>query len=389
MNYREIKQRLKADGAAKTCQHVKEALEQGHLKADDFTSFRGLFEATVPDGREALEYYHPRHRGSFGYQEAGDAIDTSVFSNISGQVVYNKILEASKSPQLVLSQLIKSIPSNLRSERIAGITGLGDAAESIAEGAEYPRAGVGEDYVDTPLTDKKGFTVAVTKEAVLFDRVGDVLNQAARVGEFLAINKEKRLADMIGDVNSTKHRYKWKGTSYANYASSGGHGAVNLKTSNGLVDWTDIDNALQLLNNMLDPWTGEPMLLMANTILVCPELEATAKRILNATEIRFHDGASQTSQTLSANPVAGAYGLVSSTFLRSRLSAASEATTNWYLGDFSKAFGYMENWPITVVQAPSNSHNDFHRDIVAEYKASEMGAAVVLEPRAVIKNTVA
>ena len=128
---------------------------------------------------------------------------------------------------------------------------------------------------------------------------------------------------------------------------------------------------------------------MANMILVCPELEATAKRILNATEIRFHDGASQTSQTLSANPVAGAYGLVSSTFLRSRLSAASEATTSWYLGDFSKAFAYMENWPITVVQAPSNSHNDFHRDIVAEYKASEMGAAVVLEPRAVIKNTVA
>ena len=37
------------------------------------------------------------------------------------------------------------------------------------------------------------------------------------------------------------------------------------------------------------------------------------------------------------------------------------------------AFAYMENWPITVVQAPANSEAEFNQDIVARFKASERG----------------
>ena len=381
MNYRELGRMIKADGDAKTCQHIKEAFEQGHIKADDFRSLRNLFEETVPDGREAVRYMDPREQGSFVYKEAGDAVDTSVFQNISGQIVYNMILEASKHPALVLSNLVKNIPTQFRSEKIPGITGLGDENEVIGEGQEYPSAGLSDDYTETPLTYKRGRRVAVTKEAVFFDRIGLVLTQASEVGKYLAINKEKRLADCISDENSTAHRYKWRGQVYGTF--QGSTPWVNLKGSNGLVDWTDVDAALQLLNNMTDPNTGEPMLMVADTLLVCPELEATAKRILNATEVRHGDGASNTVQTVSSNPV-GSYGLVSSQFLKTRMAV----TTSWFLMDKS-AVGYMENWPITVVQSPANSHNDFHRDIVAEYKASEMGAAVVLEPRKIVKSTVA
>ena len=37
----------------------------------------------------------------------------------------------------------------------------------------------------------------------------------------------------------------------------------------------------------------------------------------------------------------------------------------------------MENWPITVTQAPSNSEAEFNQDIVLRFKASERGAAAV------------
>ena len=47
----------------------------------------------------------------------------------------------------------------------------------------------------------------------------------------------------------------------------------------------------------------------------------------------------------------------------------------------------MENWPITVTQAPPNSEAEFTHDIVARFKASERGAAAVLNPRYVVKNT--
>jgi hypothetical protein len=47
----------------------------------------------------------------------------------------------------------------------------------------------------------------------------------------------------------------------------------------------------------------------------------------------------------------------------------------------------MENWPITVTQSPANSEADFAQDIVLRFKASERGAAAVINPRYVIKNT--
>ena len=47
----------------------------------------------------------------------------------------------------------------------------------------------------------------------------------------------------------------------------------------------------------------------------------------------------------------------------------------------------MENWPITVTQAPANSEAEFNQDIVLRFKASERGAAAVIDPRYVVKST--
>ena len=45
------------------------------------------------------------------------------------------------------------------------------------------------------------------------------------------------------------------------------------------------------------------------------------------------------------------------------------------------------NWPITVTQAPVGSEAEFNNDIVLRFKASERGAAAVINPRYVVKNT--
>ncbi len=67
--------------------------------------------------------------------------------------------------------------------------------------------------------------------------------------------------------------------------------------------------------------------------------------------------------------------------------ADAAATTWWFLGDFRKAFADKENWPITVTQAPANSEAEFSQDIVLRFKASERGAAAVLNPRYIVKCT--
>ncbi len=150
----------------------------------------------------------------------------------------------------------------------------------------YPHLGFGEDYIETPARPPSaGFIVPVTKEAIFFDRTNLVLSRAAEVGEVLGLNKEKRLIDLV--IGATNN-YKWKGTEYNTYYASAtaGRGSTML-ADNELVDWTDVDAAEQLFADILDPNTGEPVLVQATTVLVMPAYRHAAHRVFNAAEIHY------------------------------------------------------------------------------------------------------
>ena len=133
----------------------------------------------------------------------------TAFSNITGQVIYSKILEAYKQEAFVVSKLVDTIPTRLDGERIPGIGRISDEVTEVRPGHALSAAsGFGEDYIETPATTKRGFIVPVTKEAIFFDRTHLVLQRAAEVGEVLGLNKEKRLIDLV--IGATNN-YKWKG----------------------------------------------------------------------------------------------------------------------------------------------------------------------------------
>ena len=114
-----------------------------------------------------------------------------------------------------------------------------------------------------------------------------------------------------------------------------------------------------------------------------------AHRTFNATEVGYAAAGSQ-STTVAANPL-GNYRVEESRLAYRRIIASGEAPADakkwWFLGDFRKAFAYMENWPITVTQAPLGSEAEFTNDVVLRFKASERGAAAVINPRYVVKST--
>jgi len=380
---RELKRRYDLDGSQQTIRHLTEALSQGHLKAEDF-SIRDLAEALVPDGHEWLRGLDPRNSGGVSLLESGDGVDVTAFLNITGQVIYTKIMEAYAQEAFVLSKLVETIPTRLDGEKIPGITRLNNQTDEVRPGMPYPSLGFGEDYIETPSTTKRGFIVPVTKEAVFFDRTYLVLSRAAEVGELLGLNKEKRLLDLlIGATNN----YKWKGVAYDTYQAASPW--INVKTGNELVDWTNVDAAEQLFSDILDPNTGEPVLVQATTVLVTPAYRHAAHRVFNAAEILYQPGGAAT-KTIAANPL-GNYRVEESRLAYRRIVAsgqtAADAKKWWFVGDFKKAFAYMENWPITVAQAPQNSEAEFNNDIVVRFKASERGAAAVINPRYVVKNT--
>ena len=383
INCRELKRRYDLDGPQKTTAHLSEALRERHLRAEDF-SLRDLAESLVPGGHEWVRMMDPRSAGSVHLLEAGDGVDATAFLNISGQVIYSKIMEAYTQEAFVLSRLVETIPTRLDGEKIPGISRVRDSVTEVHAGMPYPHLGFGEDYIETPSTTKHGFIVPVTKEAIFFDRTHLVLSRAAEVGEILGLNKEKRLVDLLIGVTNN---YKWRGTTYNTYQAATPW--VNVLTGNELLDWTDVDAAEQLFSDILDPNTGEPVLAEANTVLVMPAYRHAAHRVFNAPEIAYAASGAETTTT-AANPLGG-YRVEVSRLAYRRIIASGQSAADaqkwWFMGDFKKAFAYMENWPITVTQSPLNSEAEFNQDIVARFKASERGAAAVINPRYMVKNT--
>lgn len=384
INYRNLKQQYEAKGPEKTALHLREALDAKELKPDDF-SIRELAEVFM--GTEWVRNLDPR-RGTVILEGGGDGVDSTAFSNITGQIVYSRIMEAYASPAFWASGAVQTIPTRFDGEKIPGIATLKDETNIVNEGMPYESKGFGEDYIETPATYKRGFIVPVTKEAIFFDRTGLILSRAAEVGTILGLDKEKRILDVILGVTSA---YKWKGTSYSTYVSTPWDNTI----TDELIDWSDIDAAEQLFAAMTDPNTGEPILMdPANvSLVVMPNYKHAARRILRATEIDYGIPSSATVQTITKGPnTVNPYTLQDNTALaKARLVAsgvsAGDAAKYWYLGNFRKAFAYMENWPITVTQAPTNSEAEFTADIVARFKCSERGAAAVLDPRYVVQST--
>jgi len=232
LNYRELKRRYDLDGAERTVQHLSEALHEGHLAPEEF-SIRDLAESLVPDGREWVRMLDPRSGGSVSVMEASDGVDVTAFLNITGQVIYSKLLDAYEQETFVASKLVQTIPTRLDGEKIPGITRIAENVDEVSPGMPYPNLGFGEDYVETPSTSKRGFIVPVTKEAIFFDRTHLILSRAAEVGEVLGLNKEKRILDAVVGATSS---FKSNGTSYDTYYTAGPW--VNELASNELVDWT-------------------------------------------------------------------------------------------------------------------------------------------------------
>ncbi len=365
---------------------IREQFEDDVFKPEDF-SINQVAEATL--GRGFVQACDPRSSVDLSNVLESDGVDSTAFSNITGQIVFSKILAAFDSPDLIGTSLIPTTPTRLSGEKLPGVSQIGDKAQVVKEGMPYENVGIGEEYIETPETDKRGLIVPVTKEAVFFDRTNLILQRAAQVGASIALGKEKRILNAILGESSTfatGGKWKWKGTEFDVYNSSAVDFSsffyVNSQTA-VLENYTDLDATENLFSDMQDPSTQEPILIPGvRTLLVVPNLRQTAMRIINSTETRKLTNTSFTTLTPGDK---GDYDIKSSPYFKTLL--ASNKTTSWWVGNFGQAFSYMENWPITVSQAPTNNEAEFTSDIVARFKASERGAVAVMAPHFVIKST--
>ena len=314
-------------------------------------------------------------------EAVGGAVDTSTFSNITGQIVYSMILQAYQDAAFIWQQLVTVIPTQFSGEKIPGIGAMGDKALQVSEGYEYPLVGLAQLYIETPETVKHGMIVPVTKEAIFFDRTNLVLQRASQVGYWAGVRREKEVINLVTGVTNN---YKKDGSTSDTYKTSGGHGVVNSITD-ALVDWTDLNAAFQKFAGMTDFTTTEPIIIIPRILLVGQTLLPTARYILTSTQVRGGTSNTTNFQTISTDPIQN---LMPLQIVYSPLVEALTGETNdWWVGDPQRAFALMENWGITQEIAPANSEWAFTRDIIQRYKVSERSVAAVLDPHFMVKST--
>lgn len=352
-------------------------------------------------GREWVMNLHPKY-GRYAdravLEASGADVSYSDFANITGQLFFNQVKEAYEfdSRDFPFSAVIPDKPTNiLDMEKIPGVAEVGDEFSVIGEGNEYPDFGVSEDWQERAALEKRGGIIRVTKEAVLGDRTGVLLERCRKLGFWLRYNKEKRLIDALIDENAGArsaalggHRYHWKGTAYATYQTSSAAAPYydNVTASNALVDESDLEQAWLTLIGIADPYTGEPIQQNPTHVIVTPQNVMAAFKTLRAIEVRTHAAGYPTSgnplETVSPPGLKGVAALQNLQILSSQLLAARAATdTDWWVGNPAKSFAYFSLWDVTPEDAPANSREAFNRDVIFQHKVSEMGTAATMEPR--------
>ena len=189
--------------------------------------------------------------GSVTLLEAGDGMDVTAFSNITGQV------DLFEDPAGVHAGGVRRLEARRDDSH---------PARRRKDSRHRPRErrsgrGAAGHAVSQPGLRRRLHRDPVNHQA-WFHRAGDarkpssstaptsILQRAAEVGEVLGLNKEKRLHR---PADRHTNSYNWKGTAYNTYHGPADNGPWVNVLSEELVDWTDIDAAEQLFANILDP----------------------------------------------------------------------------------------------------------------------------------------
>jgi hypothetical protein len=390
---RKLRELWKEKGKAKCLHHINEGFVKGDWGPNDF-SIRNLAENLIGDGREFVNAIDSRRRG---VMEDVTAVDTSTFSSINRQIIFSTINEAMQLDELIGDKLVTVMPSNLQErELIPGISAATDEFEAeVPEGKQYPSVGLSEEYVELPRAEKHGGIIGITREAIVADRTGVLIERARSIGSGLAIRREKSILDVfIGGVNP----YVRKGIARNTYANIAGTSYFDNIITDALVNYTDVQAAANLFFQQRDPNTGEPLGHSPTTFVCCPDLMWTARPVFRDTSVRLGDiTAAPGIQSIGNNRIPWDLELLTNEWLTMRLlhhngngglttTDRALSVAHWFIGRPRDAFVWKQIWPLDVEEAPANNEAMFNADVIARFKVSYKGVAGVREPRYMIRS---
>lgn len=338
-------------------------------------AFKDLMEQVGPQGavtvvQELLKEKKMKPE-DFSIKEIYEAVTSDIFPIITGELINAKVLDAYKAAPTIGDQLVTTVPSKLELERFAGFTAA-ETPEQVPEGMGYNYANVGEKYV-TITNAKYGKLIAVTEEAIFFDRTGQLLMRAQQIGEKAAYYREKQIVEKVVDKNSDA--YAVSGTAGAVYrTSASGVLRVNSKATTPFGE-AGLEEAFKLMHNMTDESGDYVFINQANLYLLVPQdLYLEAMQMVQST-------LTPENADNAVNIYKGAFKVLTSPFI----TALSSST--WYLGDFRQDFVWTEVWPLETMAMKPGSEDEFKKDIKAQFKVRYYGGCGAIDHKHSYKFT--
>lgn len=338
------------DGALRI---VESALGTGKLRPEDF-SIREIWEACNP----GVSVYEANASGAF--------------PKITGALINSKIISAYDNVPTIGGQLTQTVKSNVQDETIAGFTEV-EGPEEVGEGMEYNDSTISEKYV-TAHNEKFGRMLSVTEEMIYFDKTGQVLMRANRLGQQAAIYKEKLIVEGVQDVNTTV--YRPSGVPTAFYSATN----RNLQTTNAFGE-SGLEAIMKLAQTQKNDSLGvnayddfifiDPQ---SAIVLVPVDLYLEAWQMANS-------ALTPESAENAQNFWKGRFIPLTSPFISVR------NTTTWYWGDFKQDFWWLEVWPLQVMTQGPGHEDEFKKDIKARFKCRFYGTIAGISTEHSYKST--
>jgi len=347
-----LKNLLEAKGEDGAAIVIERALEKKKIRPEDF-SLREIWEACT-GGKNIME-----------------AVASSSFPKITGTLINSKIISGYESVPKIGDDLVTTVSSNMQVDTIAGFSDV-ETPEEVGEGDAYKDSTISEKYVQAQNV-KYGRMISITKEMIFFDKTGQVMNKANRIGIKAAQYKERLILRGVQDLDTKV--YRPSGVPTAFYSSTN----RNLISTNPFGE-SGLTAVRVRADSMKDDslGVGDDDYIFVNVdnliALVPRDLEVQAWELANSTLTpEGSEGA--------ANFYKGRFKVRSSPFV------GAQSTTTWFYGDFKEDFWWEEVWPLTVESQKPGHEDDFIKDIKARVRVYFYGSCVAIDTKHCFKNT--
>jgi len=348
---------LESHGEDQVVDILHEGIEKKTFRPEDF-SLREIWEACQTAAKMSTDI--------------SEAVTSSAFPKITGELINSRLISAYESAATIGDNLCTTVPSNKQIETIAGFTDA-EGPEEVGESQDYKDSTVSEKYV-TADNVKFGRMISITEEMIYFDKTGQILEKARRIGMKAAQKREKTILQGIQDINSNV--YKPSGVATAFFSATFG----NLIASNpfGESGLEAVRKAAQLMKDDSEGAEGDMDYILIDlnnmVVLVPSDLEVEAWQMANST-------LTPESGDNANNFFRQRFMPMTSPFITSR------STTTWYAGNPKEDFWWTEVWPLQVLTQPTPHDDAFKKDIKARHKVRYYGGISAVDYRHWFKCT--